>query len=348
MRNWKKTLIKEHHSLLETMKLIDETALQFAIVVDSDNRLLGTVTDGDIRRALLKGKSLTVNIKEVMNPKPTTGTVSQTKRQHIKILKSNKLKQLPIIGENDRIIDVVLIDDDKQSLKENTVLLMVGGLGTRLRPLTNDIPKPMLQVGGKPLLETIIEGFKQYGYSNFILSVNYKKEIIQDYFQDGEAFGVTISYIVETKRMGTAGALSLLPRVPTEPMIVMNGDLLTQINYDQLMQFHLSQNALATMCVREFEYQIPYGVIETDDTRLTSIKEKPIQKNFVNAGIYVLNPEVFNFIPENQFFDMPDLFERLIEDNKNVAVFPIREYWLDIGRIEDFERANEEYEERYK
>src|SRR5690606_10619109 len=167
MRNWKKTLIKEHHSLLETMKLIDETALQFAIVVDSDNRLLGTVTDGDIRRALLKGKSLTVNIKEVMNPKPTTGTVSQTKRQHIKILKSNKLKQLPIIGENDRIIDVVLIDDDKQSLKENTVLLMVGGLGTRLRPLTNDIPKPMLQVGGKPLLETIIEGFKQYGYSNF-------------------------------------------------------------------------------------------------------------------------------------------------------------------------------------
>ena len=264
----------------------------------------------------------------------------------MQLLKLNKLKQLPIL-DHERIVDLILIDEDSQTSKQNKVLLMVGGLGTRLRPLTDDIPKPMLHVGGKPLLATIIEGFKQYGFTDFILSVNYKKEIIQDYFNDGKEFGATINYIEETKRMGTAGALSLLAERPLSPIIVMNGDLLTQINYEQLMQFHLSQNAVATMCVREYEYQIPYGVIETVEARLTSIKEKPVHKSFVNAGIYILNPEAWDYVPENQFFDMPDLFQRIMDDNKVAAVFPIREYWLDIGRVEDFERANQEYKERY-
>jgi NDP-sugar pyrophosphorylase family protein len=222
---------------------------------------------------------------------------------------------------------------------------MLGGLGTRLRPLTNDIPKPMLKVGNTPILETIVEGFKQYGYSHFVFSVNYKKEIIQDYFQNGEAFNVTIEYVEEDKRMGTAGALSLLENRPTEPFFVMNGDLLTQVNFKKLMDFHLEHQSVATMCVREYEYQIPYGVIETSGADLVSIQEKPIHRSFVNAGIYVLSPEVFDFIPENQFYDMPTLFESLIEQGMKSAVFPIHEYWLDIGQIEDYNRANNKFKE---
>lgn len=343
MINWRNIAVNEKETLLNTMRLIDETALQFAVVVDQDDHLLGTVTDGDIRRALLNGNDIQTNILEVMNKQPTVGSSQQTRNQHLRLLKSKKLKQLPIVNIDNIIIDLILLDEDKQELKDNTVLLMVGGLGTRLRPLTNDIPKPMLQVGGRPLLETIIDGFKQYGYTNFILSVNYKKEIIQDYFQNGEAFGVSISYVEETKRMGTAGALSLLPNKPTKPLIVMNGDLLTQINFDQLMQFHLDQGALATMCVREYEYQIPYGVIEIDGVSLVSIKEKPMHKSFVNAGIYILSPSAFTYIPDDKFFDMPELFEKIISENKQASVFPIREYWLDIGRVEDFERADLEY-----
>ena len=206
----------------------------------------------------------------------------------------------------------------------------------------------MLKVGGKPILETIIEGFKQYGYTHFILSVNYKKEIIQNYFQDGEAFGVSITYIEETQRLGTAGALSLLLARPNKPKFVMNGDLLTQVNFEQLMQFHEEHHSIATMCVREYEFQIPYGVIEVNDSKLVSIHEKPVHKSFVNAGIYVLNPEALDYIPINEFYDMPTLFEKLIEEKLNTFAFPIREYWLDIGRMDDFEKANSEYRERYK
>ena len=222
---------------------------------------------------------------------------------------------------------------------------MLGGLGTRLRPLTNEIPKPMLKVGNKPIVETIVDSFKQYGYKNFIFSVNYKKEVIQNYFQTGEAFGVYIDYVEEEKRMGTAGALSLIENRPVEPFFVMNGDLLTQVNFNQLMQFHVEQGAVATMCVREYEYQVPYGVIETNGTDLIAIKEKPIHRSFVNAGIYVLSPEVFEYIPHDMFYDMPTLFDALIAAGKKTSVFPIHEYWLDIGQVDDFQRANEKYKE---
>jgi len=343
MKNWQKTIVREYNTLLEVMKIIDESLLQFAVVVDIDNHLLGTVTDGDIRRGILKGHSMDVLITKVMNRNPITALEQKPKNFYLGLMKSKQLKQLPIIDKYNKIVDIIFIDNISQGNKENLVVLMVGGLGTRLRPLTDHIPKPMLKVGGKPILENIIEGFKQYGYTNFVLSVNYKKEIIQNYFQNGEAFGVSITYIEEEKRMGTAGALSLLPNKPTKPIFVMNGDLLTQVNFDQLMQFHEENKKLATMCVREFEYQIPYGVIEINGTNLLSINEKPIHKSFVNAGIYVLSPETFNYIPNDTFFDMPTLFERIIKEDQFTAAFPIREYWLDIGKMDDFKRANEEY-----
>ncbi|WP_285397574.1 nucleotidyltransferase family protein [Lysinibacillus sp. fls2-241-R2A-57] len=348
MKQWEKVLVTSNQTLLDTMKIIDESSLQFAIVVDEKRHLLGTVTDGDIRRGILRGEGLDVPITSIMNAKPTSAKRGRKPYKYKQIMSAKQLRQLPIVDEQNRIVNILFMDKFEQSINKNTVVLMLGGLGTRLRPLTNEIPKPMLKVGNKPILETIIEGFKQYGYTNFIFSVNYKKEVIQDYFQNGEAFGVTIEYVEENKRMGTAGALSLLEHRPVEPFFVMNGDLLTQINFDQLMQFHIEHRSVATMCVREYEYQIPYGVIETRGADLIDIKEKPSHRSFINAGIYVLNPEVFDYIPEDQFYDMPTLFERLITQRQKTSAFPIHEYWLDIGQMDDFNRANSELKESYK
>ena len=348
MARWQEIIVTKNQTLFETMRIIDQTSLQFAVVVDEENHLLGTVTDGDIRRGILRGEGLEVPITSIMNPNPFSAKSGLKTNTYKQLMKSKKLKQLPIVNDRNQIVDIVFIDHLEISINKNQVILMLGGLGTRLRPLTNDIPKPMLKVGNKPIVETIIDGFKQYGYTNFIFSVNYKKEVIQDYFQTGEVFGVTIDYIEEIKRMGTAGALSLLENRPTEPFFVMNGDLLTQVNFDRLMQLHQEQKAVATMCVREYEYQIPYGVIETDGTELMAIKEKPVHRSFVNAGIYVLSPEVFDYIPVDTFYDMPTLFGTLIERGKKTSVFPIHEYWLDIGQVDDFNRANEQYKELVK
>ncbi|WP_420799129.1 nucleotidyltransferase family protein [Metasolibacillus meyeri] len=348
LSNWKDAVIKENFTILEAMRAIDKSTLQFAVVIDEKEYLLGTVTDGDIRRGILQGQELGISITSIMNKNPTTSVYGREIHEYKQLMRSKQLRQLPVVDENNKIIDIIFMDKFDTCRNENTVILMLGGLGTRLRPLTNDIPKPMLKIGNKPILETIVESFKQYGYTNFIFSVNYKKEIIQEYFRRGEAFDVTIEYIEENIRMGTAGALSLLKKRPSSPFFVMNGDLLTQINFEQLMQFHIEHNTMATMCVIEYEYQIPYGVIETVGTDLVDIKEKPVKRCFINAGIYVLNPEVFDYIPNNQFYDMPALFEELIKRGEKTSVFPIHEHWLDIGRVDDFNRANNEFKEYYE
>lgn len=347
MKHWEQVIITKNQTLIETMKIIDTSSLQFAVVVDEYRHLLGTVTDGDIRRGILRGEGFDVPITAVMNKQPITALNGQKSHKYRQLMYKNKMRQLPIVNEENKLVDIVFLDR-MQNIRtnKNTVVLMLGGLGTRLRPLTNEVPKPMLKVGNKPIAEMIVDSFMQHGYTNFIFSVNYKKEIIQDYFQNGETFGINIEYIEEQKRMGTAGALSLLKERPTAPFFVMNGDLLTQINFDQLMQFHIEHDALATMCVREYEFQIPYGVIETDGVDLVQIKEKPVHRSFINAGIYVLSPKVLDYIPENEFYDMPTLFEQLIIAGKKTAAFPIHEYWLDIGQMDDFNRANDEFERR--
>lgn len=348
MINWKDVLVAPDVTILEAMKIIDETTMQFVAVVDDDMRLLGTVTDGDIRRGLLKGLSLEKSIQNVMNTSPVCEHAGRKKIDYKQIMQKHKLKQLPLLSKDNTLQSILFADELEAFVtKENKVVLMVGGLGTRLHPLTETVPKSMLNVGNKPILETIIESFKSYGFVNFILCVNYKKEIIMDYFQDGSHLDVHIEYIEETKRLGTAGALSLLNEKPKSPFFVMNGDLLTKVNYEQLLAFHNESEAMATMCVREYEYQIPYGVIETDHEQLLSIVEKPVHKSFVNAGIYVLNPEALTFIPEDNFYDMPELYKKLLNIEQRVSAFPLREYWLDIGRIGDYERANSDYEENF-
>ena len=346
MKNIQNIKLNINSTIKEALQIIDNGALQIALVVDENDTLLGTLTDGDIRRGLLKGLDLNSYIKTIVFKAPTIAKISDTKEEVLKLALSKKLHQIPIVDDNGKILGIQEIEElIKPKDKTNKVILMVGGLGTRLRPLTENTPKPMLTVGNKPILQTIVEKFAEYGYTNIVMCVNYKSHVIQDYFGDGNKFGVNIEYILEEQRMGTAGALSLLKEKPTEPFFVMNGDLLTNVNFEHLHNFHSNNDSMGTMCVREYDFQVPYGVVNIEGSRIKSIEEKPTHNFFVSAGIYMLDPEVLKYIPENEFYDMPTLFEKLISENKNVISFPLREYWLDIGRIEEYKKANQEYDE---
>ena len=344
MKNYRKVLLKPTSTIKEALQIIDSGAMKIALVVDDDEKLLGTLTDGDIRRGLLQGLSLDDSIESIINNDPTVCNVEDTKEKILEIATEKKLYQVPIVDKSGKLVGIEEIAELlKPSVKMNKVILMVGGLGTRLRPLTEHTPKPMLKVGDKPILETIILNFKKYGFVNIVLSVNYKSELIEAYFKDGREFGVNIEYIHEEKRMGTAGALSLMHKKLDEPFFVMNGDLLTNINFEHMMEYHLANSATATMGVREYDFQVPYGVVNLDGMDIHSIEEKPVHKFFVSGGVYILSPEVLQYIPKDEFFDMPTLFETLIAKRKRSISFPIREYWLDIGRMEEYERANSEY-----
>jgi len=345
MKNWREVLVSPSTSILETIQIIDSAALQIALVVDGDGRLLGTVTDGDIRRAILKGLSLTEPVARAMNPAPTVALVNEGRQEILAVMKAKNLRQIPVLDEAGRVVGIEILEELlKGGRKDNLVVLMAGGLGSRLRPLTQECPKPLLRVGSRPILETILHNFIEYGFERFYISVNYKADMIKKYFGDGSRWSVRIEYLEEEQSLGTAGPLSLLPEKTDRPLLVMNGDLLTRVNFDQLLQFHLDSRALATMCVREFDLQVPYGVVKIDGHRLLGIDEKPVQRFFINAGIYVLQPSVLELIPCVACYDMPDLFARLVEQGRETAVFPVREYWLDIGRLSDYERANGEYE----
>ncbi len=344
MKQWKKAIVLPTASVRDTIRTIEQGAIQIAFVVDQDQHLLGTVTDGDIRRAILRGVSLDDAAKKVMNAHPVTASSAMDREAIMEIMRQKLIHQIPIIDQAGCIVDVELLDNLLQREQpQNWVVLMAGGLGSRLRPLTDETPKPLLKIGNKPLLEIILENFIEQGFKKFYFSVNYKAEMVESYFGSGSRWGAEIRYLRETERMGTAGPLSLLPERLAQPMIVMNADLLTKLNFRQLLNFHNEHKAKATMCVREYDFQVPYGVVSIENTRITAIDEKPVQRFFVNAGIYVLEPEALALIPASRFYDMPELFAAMIERKWESAVFPIREYWLDVGRLEDFQRANGEY-----
>ncbi|AVX43090.1 nucleotidyltransferase family protein [Campylobacter concisus] len=346
MKNIKNIKLKQNATIKEALGIIDSGAMQIALVVDDNDKLLGTLTDGDIRRGILRGLDLDSSIETIVFKEPAVAKISSTKEEILKIALSKKLHQIPIVDDNGIVLDLKEIEElVEPKIKTNRVILMVGGLGTRLRPLTQDMPKPMLKVGNKPILQTIVDKFAEYGFVNITMCVNFNASIIRDYFGDGKEFGVNIDYVLEQKRMGTAGALSLLKERPSEPFFVMNGDLLTNVNFEHIFNYHTLHKATATMCVREYDYEVPYGVVKMNDNKITAIAEKPVQKFFVSAGIYMLSPEILDLIPQDEFYDMPVLFEKLIKLSKNVISFPIREYWLDIGRMEEYQRANEEYKE---
>ena len=346
MKNIEVIKLKQNATIKEALGIIDSGAIQIALVVDDNDKLIGTLTDGDIRRGILKGLDLDSSIETIVFKEPAVAKISSTKEEILKLALSRKLHQIPVVDDNGRVLGIKEIEElVEPKIKTNRVILMVGGLGTRLRPLTQDTPKPMLKVGNKPILQTIVEKFAEYGFVNITMCVNFNASIIRDYFGDGREFGVNIDYVLEQKRMGTAGALSLLKERPSEPFFVMNGDLLTNVNFEHIFNYHMLNKATATMCVREYDYEVPYGVVKMNDNKIIEIAEKPVQKFFVSAGIYMLSPEILDLIPQDEFYDMPTLFEKLIKLSKNVISFPIREYWLDIGRMEEYQRANEEYKE---
>ena len=344
MKNIEVIKLKQNATIKEALGIIDSGAMQIALVVDDNDKLIGTLTDGDIRRGILRGLDLDSSIETIVFKEPAVAKISSTKEEILKIALSKKLHQIPIVDDNGIVLDLKEIEElVEPKIKTNRVILMVGGLGTRLRPLTQDTPKPMLKVGNKPILQTIVEKFAEYGFVNITMCVNFNASIIRDYFGDGKEFGVNIDYVLEQKRMGTAGALSLLKERPSEPFFVMNGDLLTNVNFEHIFNYHMLHKATATMCVREYDYEVPYGVVKMNDNKITAIAEKPVQKFFVSAGIYMLSPEILDLIPQDEFYDMPTLFEKAIAQDKNVISFPIHEYWIDIGRLEEYQKANEEY-----
>jgi dTDP-glucose pyrophosphorylase len=345
MVDWKDVSVSPKQTIREALKVIDAGAIQIALVVDDNDQLEGVATDGDIRRSILQGVNLDARVQSVMNENPITARPQQDRQSLIDRMKARRIHQIPLVNDDGRVVGIEVLDDLlKPEKRPNPVVLMAGGLGTRLRPLTKDCPKPLLEVGDQPILETIIEGFIAHGFHRFYLSVNYKSGMIENYFGDGSNWGVDITYLHEEQRLGTAGPLSLLPERPKEPLIVMNGDLLTKLNFAHLLDYHRDQDAIATMCVREHETQVPYGVIETEDQRMTGIEEKPTERYFVNAGIYVLEPETLGLVSESEFVDMTELFEALIGREAEATVFPVREYWQDVGQKEDLRRANGEYE----
>lgn len=344
-----KCIVYPDNTIANTLQIIEETASRIAIVLNKeDDTVIGTISDGDIRRAILKGKQISDSIHDIYCTTPTLCNTNDPIEQIIQIAISKKLYQIPIVDSNNHLVKIEDLGNMLYATERpNTVVLMAGGLGTRLRPLTEDIPKPLLKVGEKPIIETIIENFAKYGFRNIIISLNYKSEMIQEYFGDGSNHNINISYIHEDTKLGTAGALSLLKEAPTGPIFVMNADILTNINFSHLLDYHIAENAVITMCVREYDFQVPYGVIKMNNNEVQAIEEKPIHKFFVNAGIYILSPQILEKIPYNQYYDMPTLIEDMLNEEKKVSSFPIHEYWLDIGRISEFEKAQLDYKKYF-
>lgn len=348
MKHWEAIRVPVKATLREAIQKIDEVGVQMCLITAENGKLTGVLTDGDVRRAILKGLNLEISVLEVMNPSPITVSPTTSNEEILSLMRKKMIHQIPIVNDQGVLVDLITLDDLVGVIERpNWVVLMAGGLGTRLRPLTEDCPKPMLKVGGKPILETILERFSEQGFKQIFISVNYKAEMIKEYFGDGTSWGVKIQYLNENTRLGTAGALSLLPEKPKAPMVVMNGDLLTRANFDGLVKFHEEHQSVATMAVREYDLQVPYGVVEVDNYRIHNIEEKPVHRFFVNAGIYSLSPDALEQVPNDTFIDMPHLYSQLMQQEKNVIAYPLREYWIDIGKLEDFRRANGDYIEQF-
>ena len=342
---WRNALVSQDDTVRKTLFVINEHALRAAFVVDAEGVFLGLVTDGDIRRGLLREIGLNAAVSKVMNTKPFICKLDETTSEKVlQVLESRRFLHLPVVDDFGRLVDVLTFDHLKSThRKDNPVFIMAGGFGTRLRPLTDNCPKPMLEVGGKPILERIIQRFIAHGFHRFYLSTHYLPEVIENYFGDGAKWGVHIEYLYEETPLGTGGALGLLPEMTSDlPLIMMNGDILTKIDFSNLLDYHNERHCVATMCVREYEHQVPFGVISIDGLTITQMIEKPTHRFFVNAGIYVLNQKLVKNVRIGQKIDMPTLLQAEMARGGSVCSFPIHEYWLDIGRMDDFQKAQQD------
>ena len=330
------------------LEQIDRGGLGIALIVDQERHLIGTVSDGNIRRAMLAAIDLETPVTILLErkaetyTKPVTAKVGTSRGTLLELMRQYVLHEIPLLDSKERVVDLIGIDEliPASDLPVQAVI-MAGGLGSRLRPLTEDLPKPMLPVGGRPLMEVLLEQLHDSGIRRASVTTYYRPEKITEYFGNGEAVGVELTYINEQEPLGTGGALGLIPQ-PSEPMLVINGDVLTQVNFRAFLAFHQENRSDMTVAVRRYEFEVPYGVVDCEGVRVRGLREKPRMDFFVNAGIYLLEPVVFQYIPKGKFFNMTDLIQRLLDVNRIVVGFPVREYWLDIGQHAEYAKAQED------
>ena len=340
---WQRAVIANSSSIHEAIAVLNLAGTKLVMVLNERGELQGTVTDGDIRRGLLRGVELNQSILNITNMEALVVPPAMSRETVIRIMVANKIEQLPIVDEQRRVVGLHLWSELVADVaRDNLMVVMAGGLGTRLRPQTEQCPKPLLSVAGKPILQHIIERASNQGFSRFVLAINYLGHMIEDYFGDGNRFGVQIDYLREESPLGTAGALTLMHTTSRSPFLVTNGDVLTDVRYGELLDFHVRHSAMATMAVRVHEWQHPFGVVQIDGIQIAGFEEKPIYKSHINAGIYVLEPEALKFLKSNAYNDMPQLFTSLKEANCRTVAYPMHEPWLDVGRPDDLIRANDE------
>ena len=332
--------------ITEVLTVLNHTGgIGVVLVVDESGQLLGTVTDGDVRRGLLRGLGVDGPVREIMNASPVTAPLGTPRSDLLALMRSSRKRQVPLLSDG-RLADIAwkdqLLDEQPAGTPSGPVVVMCGGLGTRLRPLTEDTPKPLLRVGGKPVLEHLIAGLAGHGFKSIYLAVNYQAEKIEEYFADGHPWGVSIEYVRESKELGTAGALSLLRDRLAEPALVLNGDLVTGMQYGKFLEFHIERGSDLTIGVKPHDVQVPYGVVKLQGDRVRQIEEKPVYSYFTNTGIYAVNPDVLRLIPHDQRFDMTDVIGELLASDRQVGALPVHEYWLDIGRRADYEKAHQD------
>ena len=340
-KNWRLAVLSSDSKISQAILKLNELPIKIVLIVSNSGELEGTISDGDVRRGLLKGFDINSSVLDIVHRNPIIVPPELGREQVKQLMLLNKIYQIPIVNEQHQIVGLHLWDEVISTpVRPNIMVIMAGGTGSRLRPYTEECPKSMLLIGEKPMLEHIIEKAKLEGFSHFVIAIHYLGHMIKDYFGNGEGLDVRIDYLNEASPLGTAGALSLLEPLPESPFIVTNGDVITDIRYGELLDFHINHSASATMAIRLHEWQHPYGVVEIQGVDLIGFKEKPVARSYINAGVYALNPEALNVLIKNEICDMPTLFKKLQMIKKRTVAYPMHESWLDVGRPEDYLAIN--------
>ena len=341
---WPQAILPANSTLQQAISNLDQVAIKIVLVVNEDGELEGTISDGDIRRGLLKGLELNSPIKNIVHTNALVVPPEMGRKMVMQLMVANQIQQIPVVNEYHHVVGLHLWDEiTTPTVRPNLLVIMAGGKGTRLSPHTENCPKPLIPVAGKPILEHIIERAKLEGFRHFVLAIHYLGEMIEDYFGKGERLDVKIDYLREQLPLGTAGALGLFSPKPDAPFVVTNGDVITDIPYGELLDFHTRHKAAATMAVRAHEWQHPFGVVQTEGVDIVGFEEKPVTRNHINAGVYVLDPEALVAVGIDEYCDMPTLFERLQGKGERTVAYPMHEPWLDVGRPDDLVKASSVY-----
>ena len=338
--DWSRAVLREDATIEEVIRNLETTALRVALIVDTSEKLIGIVTDGDIRRGFISGHNLGSRINLIMNRDAITGRKVVTDNEVVVLMETHRIQHVPVIDESNCLVGLHAFQMGTAPIpRVNQVVIMAGGRGLRMRPLTEDRPKPMIEVGGKPILEHVLYRFRQQGFFKFTIAINYLGESIKRYFGDGSKFDVVIDYIEETTPLGTAGALRHIRNTNGIPFILTNADVISEINYSELLDFHSDQSAMATMAVRPFEMQNPYGVVNMDGISIVSVEEKPVYRSHISTGVYVFEPQVVDLMPKIDVYQIPELFDFLHQQSHKTIAFHLQDPWMDIGTAADIKRA---------